>query len=138
MPQVRATGTLPVVNTLDKERLTLLLADSGHPPGPAATVRELLDRARAVPPLLIPDDIVTMNSTVRLRYPHEDEAEVVSLVYPEAATSPNTVSVLAPLGASLLACRVGDEVRWMGARGPRCAVLESIEYQPERAGDFDR
>lgn len=137
MSQATSNGH-PVINTLDKQRLTMILADAGHPPGPAAIVRDILERARAVPPLLIPANIVTMNSTVRLRYPNEEEAEVLSLVYPEAADSPAAVSVLAPLGASLLARRAGDEVRWMGARGPRCAVLEEIEYQPERAGDFDR
>lgn len=137
MSQARSTSG-PVINTLDKQRLTVILADAGHPPGPVAIIRDILERARVVPPLLIPGDIVTMNSMVRLRFPNEEEPEVLSLVYPGTAESNGTVSVLAPMGASLLARRAGEEVRWMGARGPRCAVLENIEYQPERAGDLDR
>lgn len=128
----------PIVNSLDRDRLIPLIADAGHPPGPAATLRATIDAARILPPQNIPDDVVTMNSTVRIRYLNHDDPEVLTLAYPAEAKGPDRISVLAPLGAALLGWRIGDQITWIGPRTPRVAVIDAIDYQPERAGHFDR
>ena len=47
------------------------------------------------------------------------------------------LSVLSPLGAALLSCREGEQVRIVGTRASRALVLDKIEFQPEREGKFD-
>jgi regulator of nucleoside diphosphate kinase len=131
MPQAKV-----LVNRLDRTRLETHLADpAAH--GPAASrLRELLDRAVSVAPNRVPPDVVTMNSRVIVRDGRGDEAEVYVLAYPEY-NGPRPVYVLSPLGAALLAAREGDRIQYMGAIGARSAVVEAIEYQPERSGDLD-
>lgn len=127
-----------IVNQLDKQRLLPFLADSGRPPDAAAVLRATLESAQALSPRRIPADVVTMNSIVRVRYLSDPDADTLTLAYPDSLDAPDQLSVLAPLGASLLARRIGDEIRWSGPRGPRSAILDAIEYQPEREGHFDR
>ena len=57
----------------------------------------------------------------------------------DSANIPDAEAVLvtSPLGAALLASHEGDEIRWISPRGPRRVIVESIVYQPERAGRFD-
>ncbi|HYE61635.1 MAG TPA: GreA/GreB family elongation factor [Phycisphaerales bacterium] len=125
-----------VMSSVDKSRLEPVLG-----PGtswPSHHLRNLIDTSKIVTPKRIPPDVVTMNSRVRIRDLQWDEVEVVTLVYPDATGyAPGSVSVTAPLGAALLGARVGEEARWMGARGPRRVVVEAIEFQPESAGQYD-
>jgi regulator of nucleoside diphosphate kinase len=125
-----------LVNRLDRTRLEAHLAD-GTAFGPAAVrLRELMARAVSVSPRRVPPDVVTMNSRVVVRDGRGDEAEVYVLAYPEY-DGPRPVYVLSPLGAALLAARVGERIQYMGASGARSAVVEAIEYQPERSGHLD-
>lgn len=128
----------PIVSELDRNRLIPFLNDAGRPPDAAAALRATLEIAKIVPPRRVPSDIVTMNSIVRVRYINDPDADTLTLTYPDSLDGTDQLSVLAPLGAALLARRVGDEVRWSGPRGPRSAILDAIEYQPEREGHFDR
>lgn len=128
-----------VISQLDKERLLPLIGPSWTTTWPLAQLRRLLDAAKVVRPQKMPTNVVTMNSRVRLRDPQWETVETITLVYPiEAGEEPNTVSVTSPLGAAVLGTRVGKEARWIGPRGPRRVIVEEIEYQPERAGDFER
>lgn len=129
------------ISRLDRERLLPLIppAASITPSWPLAQLRRLLEKGRVVRPQKMPANVVTMNSRVRLRDPMWETVETLTLVYPkDAGEEPGTVSVTSPLGAALLGTRVGGEARWIGPRGPRRVVVEEIEYQPERAGDFER
>jgi regulator of nucleoside diphosphate kinase len=84
-------------------------------------LRRELARSRVVDPARVPDDVVTMRSTVRIREPSSDRRpEVLTLVYPdEADLSVGKISVLAPLGTALLGVRAGDVIRVPGAGGMR-------------------
>ncbi|HEY8554413.1 MAG TPA: nucleoside diphosphate kinase regulator [Burkholderiales bacterium] len=96
-----------------------------------------LDGARPVSPTVVPRDIVTMNSRVRLRLPETGQTVEYTLVFPEdAEPAAGRVSVLAPLGAALLGAREGDEIRWETPAGERTATLEALLYQPEASGDL--
>jgi len=99
-----------------------------------AALRTELERAAVVAPDQVPSDVVTMNSQVRLR--DGRRTWTITLVYPEEANAEHgRISVLAPLGAAILGCRVGDRVEFRvpGGELRSCDIL-SVEYQPEAAG----
>ncbi len=97
-----------------------------------------LDSFEAVSPKKIPGDVVTMNSRVVIRDHQTGMQTSFTLGYPSrAAIERGFVSVLSPLGASLLGLRVGRDFSWHTPDGSqRSATLESILYQPEANGDF--
>ena len=129
-------SAMPIVNRNDKKRLQPYLAESNLPT--AHRVRQLLERARAVGPLRVPPDLVTMNSHLLVHDPRDDSTESYVLAYPDHLDMPGvTVSVLSPLGSALLGARIGDEVTYPGARGMRKVLIENLVYQPERSGDLD-
>jgi regulator of nucleoside diphosphate kinase len=81
-----------------------------------ADLEEELERASAVDAADCPDDIVTMNSAVRLRDVDRNELQTVKLVYPiDANVEENRVSVLSPLGTALIGTRVGQIFETSGA-----------------------
>jgi regulator of nucleoside diphosphate kinase len=128
-----------VVTETDLRRLSQML-DSEF----AATVvpsrylndlRGELERAEVVPSEDVPDDVVTMDSTIILRDLDTGEPETFTLVYPQKANiAENKLSVLAPVGTAILGFRVGDVVRWKVPDGYRRLQIEEVLYQPERAG----
>lgn len=128
------------VTKQDMERLRALIAESkagddlDRPY--LATLAAELDRAVVVSAEEIPPDVVTMNSRVRLR--DGRRTWIMSLVFPgDADPEEGCISVLAPLGAAILGCRVGRRVtfRIPGGAERSCEIL-SVLYQPEAAGDL--
>jgi regulator of nucleoside diphosphate kinase len=98
-----------------------------------------LESATAVEPQEVPADVITMNSTVRLRDLDADESFEFTLVYPrDADADEGRVSVLAPVGTAMIGYRVGDVIKWSVPAGTIRLKVEEVVYQPESAGDFDR
>lgn len=131
-----------VVSILDRERLVPFVLGRWEGDWPITRIRDLIENARAVSPQRVPRNIVTMNSRVRIHDPLWESDEVFTLAYPgetaAADAEPNSaVSVLSPIGAAVFGSREGEEVRWIGPRGPRRVVVSKIEFQPEREGRFD-
>ena len=108
--------------------------------GPNRHLTELiaeLERAEVVLSDEIPDDVVTMNSTVVLRDVDTGETETYTLVYPNHANiARGRLSVLAPVGTAILGYQVGDVVRWRVPSGMRRLRVEEVIFQPERVGAF--
>jgi regulator of nucleoside diphosphate kinase len=97
-----------------------------------------LNRAQVVDPKLVPPDLVTMNSRVRLEDLETGEEMVYTLVFPENADlSANRISILAPIGTAMLGYRVGDTFEWEVPGGISRIKIKELLYQPEAAGDFD-
>ena len=126
----------------DMERLRALIASTNGGRGDdrdrpyLATLARQLDQAVVVGPDEVPPDVVTMNSRARLR--DGRRTWIMTLVFPEdAVPEEGAISVLAPLGAALLGCRVGQTVsfRVPGGAERACDIL-SVLYQPEAAGDL--
>lgn len=127
----------------DMERLRALIVSSGDPTigddrdrPYLTTLAADLDRAVVVGPDEVPPDVVTMNSRIRLR--DGRRTWTMTLVFPEKADpEEDRISVLAPLGAAILGCRVGQPVtfRVPGGAERSCDIL-SVLYQPEAAGDL--
>jgi regulator of nucleoside diphosphate kinase len=98
---------------------------------------EELDRADIVKPEEVPTDVITMNSTFRLRDLDNGEELIYTLVFPAKADSANgRISILAPVGTAVLGYRVGDTVEWDVPAGLKRLKVEAIMYQPEAEGDY--
>jgi regulator of nucleoside diphosphate kinase len=96
-----------------------------------------LETGEAAHPESIPDDVVTMNSIVRLVNVNSAAEIVCRIVYPEDVDLFDCgVSVLDPLGTRLIGCEVGDLVEWQNRRNRGPWRVAEIVFQPERAGAF--
>jgi regulator of nucleoside diphosphate kinase len=132
------TGNI-LITEQDKQKLERLLTS---PVGVfvedmryATPLTEELERARVVGPDDTPADLVTMNSTVRVRDLDTEQESVYTLSYPhQADVARGRISVLAPIGTALLGYREGDIVEWqVPARLKRLQIVEVI-FQPDSDG----
>jgi regulator of nucleoside diphosphate kinase len=134
------TRTL-IVTQKDKERLQALMFDNrtdiqSRPYFKA--LKQELEHAQVVDSKDIPADVVTMNSTVKVRPEGSKRTQTFTVVYPEHADiDEDKISILAPIGTALLGYREGDEVEWEVPAGKRKFTIEKVTYQPEAAGDLD-
>lgn len=127
----------------DKKRLEELVTAAKELGGQKKKDVELLvkelGRAAIVSSKDIPPDVVTMNSKVVLRDLDSAERMEYMLVFPNEANIGNgAISILAPIGTAILGYAKGDVVEWPVPSGMRRIRIESILYQPEAAGDFNR
>jgi transcription elongation GreA/GreB family factor len=97
-------------------------------------LENLLATARVVAPCDVPEDVVTMNSQVRLRNDKDDVEMDLFLVFPAEARGSDfekpKLSIFTRTGLSMLGRRVGDRVNG------QLRILD-LPYQPEAAGDFE-
>jgi len=95
---------------------------------------EELKRAIIVEPDKVPHDVITMNSRAELVDLDTGETVIYTLVFPSQANiEAGNISVLAPIGAAMLAYRVNDEFEWQVPDGVRRMRVKQIHYQPEAA-----
>lgn len=128
-----------VITGNDRRRLGTML-DRAY--AAAADPREYLHRfeaaleqAVAVDQSEVPQDVVTMNSTVEILDLETEEREVYTLVYPERAdASHGRISVLAPIGRAMLGRSAGEVVPVEVPSGRRWIKIEAVRFQPERSG----
>ena len=100
-------------------------------------IAQVLDGCAIVPSLQTPRDVVTMYSQVLLQDLESGKRSKLTLCYPaDAEPATGFVSVLSPVGVSLLGLRVGCVARWLTHAGAaREAELLAILFQPEAIGD---
>ena len=136
-------NTLPgiTISSLDADRLEKLLetTQSRDFAGKENLEAELM-RANIVAPEAMPDNVVSMNSTVRFRVKSTGEVFTRTLVYPKDMDDLDSkISVLAPVGSALLGLEQGSSIDWPNpAGGNLSVVIEEIMFQPERAGQLHR
>jgi regulator of nucleoside diphosphate kinase len=126
---------------LDHVRLTHLLYrnDGGAlPAAQAAAIADLLDGALVVPSRRVAPDVVTMYTRVVLRDVDSGAESTVTLTYPaDAEPAEGFVSVLSPIGWSLLGLPVDSQAQWSTPDGGhRTAEIRAILFQPEASGDY--
>lgn len=129
-----------VLSSLDLDRLDQLLSRLPATDPARLQLEQELDRGAVVEPAAMPANVVTMNSTVRLRLLKTGEEPCLTLVYPkDLDTTGDKVSVLAPVGSALLGLSEGDQIHWPMPDGEiqPIQVLQLV-YQPERAGQLHR
>jgi len=97
-------------------------------------LERLLEAAEVVPSTEIAEDVVTMNSQVRLWNRERADDVVLFLVFPPDARGSDfdkvKLSILTHTGLSLLGRKAGDTI-------DGCLKILAVPYQPEAAGDFD-
>lgn len=127
----------PRITEFDALRLRGL-ADSAEvqglvPPERVERLRLLLQSADVVEPRKMPEDVVTMNSEVRVRNDEADIETTLALVFPADTRSRDLetlrLSILTETGLAILGRKAGDTVDG-GLK------ITGLPYQPEAAGDF--
>ncbi len=94
-----------------------------------------LERATVVRPGAVPQNVVTMNSRVRVKDLSNGREATYQIVFPcHADVAKNRISVLAPIGTGLLGYSAGAIVECPVPSGMRRFRILEIEYQPEPAG----
>jgi regulator of nucleoside diphosphate kinase len=125
---------------LDHARLIRLLPRAGSVASEAgiAALQAAIDNAELVASNTVSPDIVTMYSRVQLEEPATGRRHVFTLCYPpDAEPAEGFVSVMSPVGASLLGLRVGAMARWQTPGGQQVqAEVRALLFQPEASGDF--
>lgn len=129
------------ITDLDHVRIHSLLrrqAAAGAVDEQADELAEMIDFADQVRPQEIAGDVVTMYSKVRVADPAGGAERTLTLCYPpDADAAQGLISILSPIGTSLLGLRVGDVANWLGADGkPGALQVRAIEFQPEASGDY--
>jgi regulator of nucleoside diphosphate kinase len=106
----------------------------------AASLAEWLESVEVTSSRTISADRVTMYSRVDILYVRTHRRQVLTICYPaDAAPAAGFVSVLSPVGSSLLGLRTGDVARWRTPHGEDgAAQVTGVQYQPEANGDYAR
>lgn len=123
----------------DMERLQALIDIGGKKDAVyLERLEEELDRAKVVNPRDIPDDVVTMNSSVLVKDLDTNEENTFVLVFPgKANMTENAISILAPVGTALIGYKEGDVIDWEVPAGTKRIQIIKVIYQPERNGNYD-
>ncbi|MCP4650490.1 MAG: nucleoside diphosphate kinase regulator [PVC group bacterium] len=96
-----------------------------------------LTRGKVVKSQDIPNNIITMNSKIRLQDMDTQEKMIYCLVFPDNANATEgKISILAPIGTALLGYKTGDIIKWKVPGGIAKLKVEEILYQPEATGDY--
>jgi regulator of nucleoside diphosphate kinase len=122
-----------VLTELDHVRLSKLLDAKAHP-----ALESLLDLAELMHSHEVPANIVTMYSRITIADPRSGKRQQMTLCYPgDADPSKGFISVLSPVGMSLIGLRLGAVTEWKTPGGDEVkARVEEILYQPEASGEF--
>ena len=88
-----------------------------------------LDAATVVPSKEVPAGVVTMGSKISFLDLDTDQTSTMRLAYPkDMADDPNSVSILAPVGAALIGLRVGETIEWpLPNKGKRRLKVVAVE-----------
>ncbi len=118
---------------LDFARLRKLANDK-----PPQWLTQMLDGVDILDSREVPSDTITMYSTVECQDLHTGRRQQLTICYPnDAEPSVGFVSVLSPVGCSLLGLRVGDVAHWQTPSGEDGgAQVLSVLFQPEASGNF--
>ena len=128
------------MSSLDWERLDRLVNLETYSRLPVVeALEEEMNRANVVEPTEVPPEVVTMNSTVEFIDDKTGQTFQMTLVYPDAVTGHETVSIFAPVCSALLWLSVGQSIVWQipGGRELNLRVLKVLR-QPEAMGEFHR
>lgn len=129
----KTLGDERLLTELDFTRLNNLRGGQLPP-----ALADSLDSLDLVPSREVPPDVVTMYSQVIIEDLATGKRQKLTLCYPaDAEPHLGFISVLSPVGASLLGQRVGATARWHTPNGDECAAeIAALLFQPEASGDY--
>lgn len=121
-----------VLTELDFARLRL---KNGQLP---TALQEQCEFADLLPPQDIPGDVVTMYSRIEIVDMTSLRPQKLTLCYPkDADPERGFISVLSPVGSSLLGQKVGAVAHWRTPHGDECSArVSALLFQPEASGDY--
>ena len=124
------------VTELDHVRIHSLVRRQGGVV--AGDIAEVIDNADLVRSQEIPANVVTMYSQVLVADVHSGEQRTLTLCYPpDTDPTAGFISVLSPVGSSLLGLPIGAIASWTAPDGTRVAAqVQDILFQPEASGDY--
>lgn len=98
----------------------------------------LLASAEVTSSRAVRSDVVTMHSRVKIVDAHTRRHQTLTVCYPaDAEPAAGWISVLSPVGSSLLGLKAGDRAVWATPSGEECsAEVAAIVFQPEASGDY--
>jgi regulator of nucleoside diphosphate kinase len=101
------------------------------------TLANELKEAAVIPTKNTPENLVTMNSKVKIkRLDNEQEMEVAVVYHEDADIKMKRISVFAPLGFALLGTKEHQTFNCTIPSGTAYYKVCKVLYQPEAAGDF--
>ena len=104
---------------------------------PTPELTEVLANAEVVPGQQIDASVLTMQTRFELEELDTGERRVLTLAYPEdARPAEGFISVLSPLGCSLIGLRPGDTAQWRTPSGIKSGTVRAVLFQPEASGDY--
>ncbi|MDD5008223.1 MAG: nucleoside diphosphate kinase regulator [Syntrophorhabdaceae bacterium] len=127
------------ITEYDMEKLRAIIEIYGGNDNPyLENLEDELDKARVVDPKNIPDNVVTMNSIVRIKDLDTGEEKTFTLVFPgKTNITEKAISILAPIGTALIGYGEGDIIEWKVPAGTKRFQVMEVIYQPERLGNYD-
>jgi regulator of nucleoside diphosphate kinase len=129
-------STISGERTLTELDFTRLSKLPGRHLSPGLT--HLLASAEVTGSRAVRSDVVTMHSRVELVDTHTHRRQTLTVCYPvDAEPAAGWISVLSPVGSSLLGLTAGERAVWQTPTGEeRSATVAAIIFQPEASGDY--
>lgn len=116
MKKTRQAAARPPIHMIASEADELgylALGVSDRLPQVSKLLLDEIDRAKLHDAATIPDDVVTMMSTVTFVDEGSGTCRSVQLAYPrDADISAGRISILTPIGAGLIGLRAGQSILW--------------------------
>lgn len=121
--------------TLTELDFARLMLKDGHLP---LELESRFDFPHLVDSRDIAADVITMYSKVEIVDPLSHRRQQLTICYPrDAEPTLGFISVLSPVGASLLGLSVGATAHWRTPTGELCtAEVAALLFQPEASGDY--
>ncbi|MRG44943.1 transcription elongation factor GreAB [Chitinophaga sp. SYP-B3965] len=118
----------------DYEMLTACLNDaqreSAFGPQEVATLKADFKRGKLVSREDFPEDVVALNSRVKVKDTGNDKVMELVVVMPEEADiKQRKISVMGPVGVALIGFREGQEVMWQVPAGKKVFTILKVENQ---------
>jgi regulator of nucleoside diphosphate kinase len=108
-------------------------AKTAFDPRNAEALHAELKKARLVDKENFPDDIVRINSTVRVKTEERDDIMQFTLVTPDKANiKEGRISVMAPIGTALIGFRKGQQVKWKVPAGIKTFTILEVTNNQDR------
>lgn len=130
-----------LINRLDYARIKRSIVEAQEvrsiSKAEAEKLMQELDAAEIVKPELIPANVVTMNSIVKVSFLNNNKQVQFQIVYPgHASLKEHKISIFSPIATALIGYKEGDEVEWIVPAGLTKIRIDEIVYQPEATGDY--
>lgn len=131
-----------ILNRLDYSRIKQSIGDARQfksiSASEAENLMKELNSAKIVEPQEIPDNVVTMNSIVKISFSNTNKQVEFQIVYPDKANLKNNkISIFSPIATALIGYKVADEIEWLVPAGLTKIRIDEIVFQPEASGDYN-